>query len=153
MCIYIMISSTFKLAGNGDVPIISDQRKNSVGGCVVHFSWGPPSDLVIRDISHYKIAINGTPIDDERNITKPFAMRAHPVCACGAHYISIATVNHCGEVGPNVTEVINYPEPDDATCEAATNIRPPADNTITEHRAEPPTCTGVSVVITNWLMI
>ena len=122
-------SSILKLVPTGNVTIISDQRKNSVGGCVVHFSWAPPSDTAISDISHFEIAINGTPINgtpinDERNISKGFAMRSHPVCSCGTYDISIATVNRCGGVGPNVTEVVDYPE-SDAVCEeeSDSNVR------------------------------
>ena len=40
------------------------------------------------------------------------------MCTCGTHYISIATVNHCDGVGPNVTKVVDYPEPDeDEMCD------------------------------------
>ena len=79
------------------------------------------------DISHFEISINGTPMSNETNITKSFTMRAYPVCSCGTHYISIVAVNRCGRVGQNVTEVVNYPEPD-VMCDSNVNSVDPRPN-------------------------
>lgn len=84
------------------VDIISDQREDKTAGvCVVHYSWIPPSNININNISYFMVTFNGTDEKVDKIEETILYMRAQPVCTCAAHNISIFAVDQCGRMGPS----------------------------------------------------
>ena len=109
--------------------VVSDQRRNTTaGGCVVHFSWTLPSNVAVGDLKHFMIFFNGKHIGNQTIINTSVAMKAHPVCTCGTHNISITTINRCDLKGQskvyNVEDPDQEPLPDAMCANADLNMKP-----------------------------
>ena len=83
------------------VGIISVQRENEIaGGCVVYYSWSPPRNININNISHFMVTFNGS--NETVNKTEEaIYMREQSVCTCAVHNISIIVVDQCRRMGPS----------------------------------------------------
>ena len=90
----------------------SDERSDGTGGCAIHLSWNPPSNIAPRDIMHYMIFINGeNSFNETRNVNSNLTITAYSLCDCGNHTISISSVNRCGHVGQSSPTVTLNPKP------------------------------------------
>lgn len=110
------------------VSLISDQWENTTG-CIVHYSWIPPRNTNMTNITHFMVTFNG--VNKSVDYTgESVYMRAHSVCTCAQHNISIAAVDHCGRMGPSRNHVISR-EPQslfifDSVCNDTVNpVNPP----------------------------
>ena len=102
----------FSVTTPGMVDIISDQRRNiTAGGCVVHFAWVPPTNIGIDKLAYFIVYFNATHLNNEIITNTSLAMRAYPVCTCGAHNISITAVSHCLKSGQSRDHIVEDPEP------------------------------------------
>ena len=104
----------------GNINIISDQRRlNSTEGCFVHYSWTLPSNVTLDTMSHFVVSFNRMHAYNEI-INKSWTIytRAHHVCTCDTHNISVVAIDHCGRPGQSIIHFVNDPEPmTDTMCE------------------------------------
>lgn len=125
----------------GEVDIISDQRKNATGGCTVHYSWGPPSNVDIRNIKHFAVAFNGSNSEIVDKTEENVYMREHSVCTCATHSVSVTVIDRCNRTGNNSDHIVRK-EPVsqlDARCDG-----------IAAMRTDPcpqPTCSKIAIII------
>ena len=79
---------------------------DSIGGCVIQFSWSPPTNLDQSDISHYIVYINGTNVLSKTSeMDQNMILVSYAVFSCGTHSISVSAVDRCGRDGqksPNI---------------------------------------------------
>ena len=80
---------------------------DGIGGCVIQFSWSPPTNLDQSDISHYIVYVNGTNILSKTSeMDQNMIIVSYAVFSCGTHSVSVSAVDHCGRDGqksPNIT--------------------------------------------------
>ena len=98
--------------------IESDQRRSVSGGCWVYVSWTIPKNFSVYEISHFKVYLNGTQMENETLKNKAVIMKAYQVCTCDIHMLSISAVDSCGNVGESIYLYVKNPEvlPDIIGC-------------------------------------
>lgn len=108
--------------------MVSDQRMDSEGRCIVHLSWNVPDNTAATDIFNYMIHINGINKFNETSngVIQNLTMTTYAQCDCSPHTVSISAVNHCGQVGENTsTTVINQGQRlPSSTCSTTTEAAP-----------------------------
>ena len=78
------------------VNIKSNQTESETGGRTVHYSWSPPWNMLIEEISHYVVTFNGTfkKVDNPGDYYD--IEMEQSVHSCASHNINIIAVDICG---------------------------------------------------------